>query len=103
MNDEIVTVAITVCVVISVPVRVTSFWVGSNSTCLSIGRIGCIGCFGPSRTRFLRARRNVPQSIYMAVSLALRGARIVASIVDPTKIGALFAFKSLCQPARPTY
>ena len=100
MNDEIVTVMITVCVVISVPARVTSFRGGSNSTCLSIGHIGC---FGPSRTRFLRARRNVPQSIYMAVSLALRGARVVASIVDPTKIGALFAFKSLCQPARPTY
>jgi hypothetical protein len=100
VNGEIIAAAITVCVVISVPVRVTSFWVGSNSTCSSIG---CFGCFGPSRTRFLRARRDVPQSIYMAVSLALRGARIVASIVDPTKIGALFAFKSLCQPARPTY
>lgn len=43
MNGEIVAVVITVCVVISVSVRATSFRVGSNNTCSSIGRFGCIG------------------------------------------------------------
>jgi hypothetical protein len=68
MNGEVVVIVITVYVVISVPVRATSFRVGSNNTCSSIG---CFDCIGPSRTRFLRARRNVPVSIIMAVSLAL--------------------------------